>query len=280
MAAFRIRFLEVLTVVFWIFPLHVSALASRGAQDRSGMTAIEACMEFASSGPNVSWTLAECMDVWSAWARSVPDWLHLNYSDRRLMKEVAVEMRQRGQPCVVQPQVRADGVGSEVTRHLAAWLYAAEIGCDLITPNFGYDEGSEDGLESGTLYCHPSVDEAELESAQKGGFIGEQNLESCELVNWLLYFHLELPSVPEPEATFRNITVCMCVLLSFYPSTFSTRSVRSDYPIVRIYTSSAVTKLRYRETAASILLCSERSRQRNAIISYCIGQVRHTHSTR
>lgn len=221
MVASVLRYLELLlpaSISFWLLPrLHILAMATEhiGGGDSSGMTPLEACVEFATSDEYISWSLGECMDVWSAWAQSVPRWLHRDYSDRRLMKEVAVEMRQRGQPCLVQPRVRADGVGSEVTRHLAAWLYAAELGCDFSTPDFGYyddygddQEEGEKGPERGTLYCHPSADEKELESALGGGAsVVEQNLESCELVNWLHFFNLEVPSVPVPEATFRNITV-------------------------------------------------------------------------
>lgn len=163
----------------------------------------EACAEFASKGNQLTWTMAECMQVWSAWSETVPEWLHLGYPDRRLMKDVSVAMRERGQPCVVQARVRADGVGSEVTRHLAAWLYAKEIGCDWVTPDFGYEDEAETGPEGGTLYCHPSAAPEEFEGSPEA----EQNLESCELVDWLQYFNLDETSVPEPDAVFHNVTV-------------------------------------------------------------------------
>ena len=207
MAAFRIRLWKLLSAVLGVFPLHVFAAVARSTAERSGITPMEACVEFASGNAGVFWTLEECMSVWSAWADTIPGALHVDYPDRRLVKEIAAEMRQRGQPCVVQPLVRADGIGSEVTRHLAAWLYAAEVGCDFVTPDFGYyDEESEEGPEGGTLYCHASIGEKELESAPEGAF-GEEDLESCELVNWLRFFNLDKPSVPEPRATFRNVTV-------------------------------------------------------------------------
>lgn len=167
---------------------------------------IEACTEFALGAVHLSWTLEECMEIWATWADTIPDWLNLDYPDRSLMKEVAAKMRDRGQPCVVQTRVRADGVGSEVTRHLAAWLYAVEIGCDWVTPNFGYEDEAEDGPEGGTLYCHPSAAAEEFDDIPEGVVI-EQNLESCELVNWLKFFRFDAPSVPEPEAAFRNVTV-------------------------------------------------------------------------
>ena len=163
----------------------------------------EACAEFAGRGTQLSWTLDECMQVWAAWAETVPEWLHLGYPDRRLMKDVSMAMRERGQPCVVQERVRADGVGSEVTRHLAAWMYAEELGCDWVTPNFGYEDEADTGPEGGTLYCHPSAAPEEFEGASSA----EQNLESCELVDWLQYFNLDETSVPEPDALFHNVTV-------------------------------------------------------------------------
>lgn len=146
------------------------------------------------------------MKVWSAWAPTIPESLHADYADRRLMKEKAMGMRKRGQPCVVKPQVRADGVGSEVTRHLAAWIYAEEIGCDWITPNFGYEEEGEAGPEGGTLYCHPSAAPEEFEGVANG-HLAEQNLETCEMVDWLRFFHFDAPSTPEPDATYHNVTV-------------------------------------------------------------------------
>lgn len=119
----------------------------------------EVCAEFfpasaTSANSTFSWQLSDCHEVWTQWADTVPTWLRGRYPDREMLRDTASEFRRRGNPCLVESELSADGVGSTTMRHLAGWMLAEELGCDWITPGWG--TGPVDGNGS-SVYCHRRV---------------------------------------------------------------------------------------------------------------------------
>lgn len=118
-------------------------------------------------------------------------------------------MRRRGNPCLVDTLKTFDGVGSSMTRQIAAWLYAAEVGCDWVHPDF--DQGNVSTIltqqNTPSVYCHelkrlPGFDRMAplAESATP---------RRCVRVSWILYFNLHKVSVPPilPDVKVEQIEV-------------------------------------------------------------------------
>lgn len=120
----------------------------------------EVCTDFISPSATttnsslLSWQLSDCHEVWTQWAETVPSWLHGRYPDREMLRDTASEFRRLGNPCLVESELSADGVGSITMRHLAGWMLAEELGCDWVTPDWG--AGRLDGNRS-SVYCHRRV---------------------------------------------------------------------------------------------------------------------------
>lgn len=134
----------------------------------------------------------------------------------QILRDIADEMRLRGNPCVVATLKTFDGVGSSVTRHIASWLYAAEVGCDWVHPDFNQGNVSKilDEKNTPSLYCHVVQ--------RPPGFDPRAPLESitaprhCSRVSWILYFNFYKASVPQLPATAktRKILVSACNIRS------------------------------------------------------------------
>lgn len=50
-----------------------------------------------SSTSSSPWRLSDCVDVWSAWSRTIPVELRRGYPDQQLLRESAADMRRRGE---------------------------------------------------------------------------------------------------------------------------------------------------------------------------------------
>lgn len=102
----------------------------------------------------------------------------------------------------------ADGVGSMTMRHLTAKIFAEEVGCDWVTPEWGAPSlGDGSGA---SLYCHSAATYEE----QQRGFSNttqeeaETMVRRCSLTNWLEYFNFKMSSVEPPaNSSFRIVEV-------------------------------------------------------------------------
>eukprot|EP00904_Undaria_pinnatifida_P013525 jgi/Undpi1/9302/HiC_scaffold_26.g11760.m1 len=177
----------------------------------------QACADFsqeaggggsAQSALPLPWRVSDCVDVWSAWSGTVPISLHYDYPDQQLLRETAADMRRRGSPCLVESTLPTDGVGSMTMRHLAAWMFAEEVGCDWVLPNWGTTRDSADG-DGASLYCHTA---ATTDEEQRGFNASAEEVETilhrCSVTNWLEYFNFKATAVELPVAdSFRVVEV-------------------------------------------------------------------------
>lgn len=111
------------------------------------------------------------------------------------MRDTAEEMRRRGTPCVVHTSPTYDGVGSSAIRHIAAWLYAEDVGCDWVHPDFNQD--NEDLIHQGnksSLYCHILHRPADFNPMTPITNVTAPR--RCASVSWMLYFNFGKVSVP------------------------------------------------------------------------------------
>lgn len=113
-----------------------------------------------------------------------------------------------GSPCLVESTLPTDGVGSMTMRHLAAWMFAEEVGCDWVLPNWGTTRDSADG-DGTSLYCHTA---ATTDEEQRGFNASAEEVETilhrCSVTNWLEYFNFKATAVELPVAdSFRVVEV-------------------------------------------------------------------------
>ena len=94
---------------------------------------------------------------------------------------------------------------------LASWVFAEEMGCDWVTPDWGKRrvalEGEGEGAGGGgggngtasavVVYCHTTATFEELESLALSSDV--QDRHRCAVVDWLAYFRFDVPSVDLPE---------------------------------------------------------------------------------
>lgn len=138
--------------------------------------------------------------------------------------------RPLGSPCLVEARVKSDGVGSATMRHLAAWIFAEDLGCDWVTPDWGIPPISagedHDGDKGASMYCHTAATYAEeqewqrMQNSSRGeimeGHGQEQEWQEhiemnavgrrCSVVNWLDFFNLRSASVDLPaNSSFRIV---------------------------------------------------------------------------
>lgn len=156
----------------------------------------EACTDFAAGRyPGSSWTLENCVEVWTRFVRTAPDVLQRRLSHVDVWKQAASELRRVGSPCLVASEPSSDGAGSSTIRHLAAWIFAEEMGCDWVAPNWG---GRRVTGGNGTeIYCHRTATFSEIDRSKRS--VELQSLRRCSVVNWLEYFQFDVPSVSMPE---------------------------------------------------------------------------------
>lgn len=120
---------------------------------------------------NLPWTLEECTDVWTQWVDSIPAGLHIGHPYRAMLQKLTrLESSRAGQKkkCFVKASTPIDGVGSSTIAHMATWMFAREVGCDWVTPEWpdwspagvqslaGRNSGNETAPSS-LLYCHGKV---------------------------------------------------------------------------------------------------------------------------
>ncbi|CAM9765091.1 unnamed protein product, partial [Ectocarpus sp. 13 AM-2016] len=153
------------------------------------------------------WSASDCMDVWASWTATLPASLQPSYANRELLKERAADMRARGSPCLVEAIVKADGVGSMTMRHLAAKIFAEEVGCDWLIPS-QWGMPAAGGGSGASVYCHSAATYEE----QRRGFgnatkdEAESMVHRCSVVNWPEYFNLNTSSVEPPtNCAFRVV---------------------------------------------------------------------------
>lgn len=163
-----------------------------------GISSEQACGEFVSTSAVVdfepSWTFDDCVAVWDIWAATVPVVLRPRYDIRDRLREIALELRKLGSPCVLEAASTLDGAGSCAVRTLSNWVLAEEIGCDLVTPEWGR---SIQGANGTVLYCHERTPEANEKVDHSVGLnYFMENLDrpdmSCVVVNWLQFFRFDM----------------------------------------------------------------------------------------
>ncbi|CAN0106888.1 unnamed protein product [Ascophyllum nodosum] len=181
-----------------VAPVH-SQLFERGLVEPE-----EACLDFNSGRryPGSSWTPKDCMDVWARFVQSVPEDLHLRPPSFDTLRDTTDKLQQAGSSCLVASIPAAAGVGTSMLRHLSAWIFAEEIGCDWATPDWG--RRLDPGDDKAVLYCHKVATTEEIGQAMLRGKADE--IRRCSLINWMEFFQLDVPSVRRPrQGTFRVI---------------------------------------------------------------------------
>ena len=141
------------------------------------------------------WTFENCLDVWKRFSSTVPNGLHIRSPLVDAWRETASELRRKGSPCLVASGSKSDGAGSTTIRHFAAWIFAREMGCDWVTPEWRkkhWDRGN-----GTTLYCHRTATADEMDWSKPHKEL--QALRRCAVVDWLTYFQFGVPSVDLPE---------------------------------------------------------------------------------
>lgn len=166
-----------------------------------GLEPSVACVDFASGGyPGSSWTLPDCLTVWEEFIRSAPDGLRRRLSHVDVWRETAEELRRAGKPCLVASDPTSDGAGSSTIRHFATWIYAEQMGCDWVTPDWGkkrVDQGNSSSAGSPVIYCHRTATTTELDLTKPPEQI--KAMQRCTVIDWLSYFQFGVPSVPWPH---------------------------------------------------------------------------------
>ena len=166
-------------------------------------SAEEACADYRTTTyPGSAWTFDDCVDVWKRYAPTVPDdlWRRLPHVDA--WKQTALELRRVGCPCLVASHATADGAGSSTIRHIATWIFAEEMGCDWVTPDWG--KKTVPGGNGTVHYCHRIATAAEMDFAKsiKNKRTMRQELRAmrqCSVIDFLVYFQFDVPSVNLPE---------------------------------------------------------------------------------
>lgn len=184
----------------WVFAL-VGCLSTRCVAVEGGLPETigpdEACVDFAAERPPGSaWTLADCTDVWTQFASTVPSGLRRRFQYADDLKGPATELRRAGTPCLAGSCGGGDGVGSTTMRILSSWILADEMGCDWVTPSWGRHVVGENGTT--VLYCHSTLDREKLGLANRPPST-LMELKQCTVVDWLAYFQFSVPSVSLPE---------------------------------------------------------------------------------
>lgn len=202
-------------VGMWISLLGISFLRSSTATAQpGGMEASEACADFATESPyrGSSWTLDDCVEVWENFRRTVPIGLHCRLPVVDLWGDAGEKLRQAGSPCLVASKPTTDDVGSSTMRHLATWIYAEQMGCDWVTPDWGKRHVSE-GNGTTVMYCHRAATNQEMDLSKPSTEL--QSMRRCSVVDWLSYFQFNVPSVELTEGETVQYIDEVCVTRGF-----------------------------------------------------------------
>ena len=125
----------------------------------------------------------------------MPEGQHRRVPHVDIWREAATELRRSGTPCLAASKPSGDGAGSSTIRHLASWIFAEEMGCDWVKPDWGKKLV---GAGNGTvMYCHRTATAWEMDHLNASN--GLQHLHSCSVVDWLAYFQFDVPSVSLPS---------------------------------------------------------------------------------
>lgn len=181
--------------VILLAPLLGSTKALIGIAPAIVYPAAVACEEFSSGTNSTSWSLRDCKGVWSSWSRSVEVRQGQVFLDRPLLERARDMFRREDLKCFVELPPVNDGVGSSAIRSLITWIFAEEVGCRWVLPNWG-ERQSEDGGE--IRYCHPVLAE-DKRLVMSRQALRDHEGEECMLVNWLKYFGFDKHSVSLPE---------------------------------------------------------------------------------
>lgn len=164
--------------------------------DRFPSNVEEVCKEFSGGTQLASgWRLVDCVNVWTSYIRTLPRFLFVALHERDMMLKTAPELRRRGSPCLVQPPLFGDGVGSSTMRYLLTWIFTEELGCDWITPVWRKRQLNADGT---ILYCHRTTNIAEWQAIKRGDALFDKSTMRCAVHNWVKYFNFESHTVGRP----------------------------------------------------------------------------------
>lgn len=94
-------------------------------------------------------------------------------------------------------------------RHLTTKVFAEEVGCDWLTPEWGMPVVGDGSGAS--LYCHSAATYDEQQRGLDNNTTQEgvkAMVHRCSLTNWLEYFNFKMSSVEAPaSSSFRVIEV-------------------------------------------------------------------------
>lgn len=188
----------------------------------SCLTSLEACEDFGDhmAGSSQPWVLEDCVKVWDAWSHTIytgtrggvvltshHDVLDHGYPDREVFQSLSTTLRSQGTPCLVKGKVSYDGVGSSTIRHMSSWLYAKELGCDWITPDFNQGDVTQLSRGGHGLYCHRTEYVFKFNATAPL----EQGTERrrCINVTWLYFFRMDQHSVLPPSTGVTRVVEVM-----------------------------------------------------------------------
>lgn len=179
-------------LAFVVFFLQYTSIAPHPED----LKAAEVCADFEVQGlPTSAWTFADCARVWTHFVSTLPLHVRVRAPHGDIWRDTAQELRRVGSPCVVASLPAHDGAGSITIRHLAAWAFAVEVGCDWATPSWGHSRPVPDG-DGAMMYCHRTATTAEMDYSKSVQELS--TMRRCSIINWLAYFQLDVPSVDLP----------------------------------------------------------------------------------
>lgn len=189
-----------------------SATSIEENEEKRNIYVDEACPEFDEETPIGSgWLRSDCVTVWSQWADTLDGFQYQSYSYRGVFNETARDMRQQGNPCLVDSFRYPDGVGSSAVRLLATWMFAEEMNCDWITPESPRSTIDENGT---SLYCHPLMSVVgHAPDSLDQAYDLENGSWRCEVTNWLRFFRYDAHGTDwQKSGTVKTIHVrCDCI---------------------------------------------------------------------
>lgn len=229
---------------------------SLAAGSAMNLTAAEACAGFDhhSDGPVSPWELIECMEVWNNWTNTIKEGFHIGYPDGVVLQELSKALRERGSPCILHETETLDGMGSAMIRHMAAWLYAKEVGCDWIAPDF--HQGNVTALyyadeDSVPLYCHRTENFVGFDPQKP--LYGGKEPRRCATVSWINYFHMTKFSIVHPKGQRIHTVKVRCIWWACrypyqgvcYGSSATIHRSLSNCPYFFLHLQSFITYLRW-----------------------------------
>lgn len=163
----------------------------------------EVCKDFSDDRyPGLPWTFDDCIDVWTHFEGTIG--YNPHHPEADMWRDTAIELRQKGSPCLMSTVNGGDGLGSTTIRHVSTWIFAEEMGCDWITPDWGKKKAAN-GDGQAVRYCHAILPKDERESGDNTN-VGGVAVGRCSVVDWLSYFQFDKPSVSWPSGAVKIIS--------------------------------------------------------------------------